>query len=133
MFVVYNWILATVAARLPFPLLGEVEILWQPFLEFHIFTNIVDKGLKVLFLVFFANFGLFSVPPFPSWKRLNSAIFLVFFAIFRSFFRLPPWRFFCWCPCTCLWVHNQYPTNFVFLFHTIKIFLIQNYTGNFCA
>jgi len=45
-------------------------------------TDIVDRGLKVLF------FGLFSVAP-PSWKRLNSANFRIF-AIFQSFFVAPP-------------------------------------------
>jgi len=53
----------SVATQLPFPLLGKVEILRQPSLEFHILTDIVDKGLIVLFSVFFANFGLFCCPP----------------------------------------------------------------------
>jgi len=34
-------------------------------------------------------FGLFF-PLAPHWKRLNSAIFRDFFAIYRSFFRCPP-------------------------------------------
>jgi len=45
-----------------------------PFWIFMHGTNIVDRGLKVLFSVFFA--------------------------IFRYFFRYPPpWKFFCRCPC----------------------------------
>jgi len=53
-------------------------------------TNIVDRGLKVPFLVFFLLFfGLFPCPLPPSWKRLNSAIFGLF-AVFWPFFRCPP-------------------------------------------
>jgi len=52
-------------------------------------TDIVDRalialffGLLLLFLVFF--------PLASPWKRLYSAIFAVFFAIFRFFFHCPP-------------------------------------------
>jgi len=45
-------------------------------------TNIVDRGLIVLF------FGIFSVG--PTWKRLNSAISRFLFAIFLVFFLLAP-------------------------------------------
>jgi len=56
-------------------------------------TNIVDRGLKVVF------FGLFYVATL--WKRLNSAIFCYFLLIFGLFFRcLPPiWEIFCRRPC----------------------------------
>jgi len=51
-------------------------------------TNIVDRGLKVVFFdLFLLFFGLFSVGPL--WKRLNSVIFLAFFANFLSFFYCP--------------------------------------------
>jgi len=51
-------------------------------------TNIVDRGLKVLFFVLFLLFfGLFSVV--LPWKRLNSAIFLYFLLSFGLFFRYP--------------------------------------------
>jgi len=42
-----------------------------PSLDFHTDTDIVNRGFKVLFFVFFLFFGLFSVAP-PSWKRLNN-------------------------------------------------------------
>jgi len=45
-------------------------------------TNIVERGLKVLF------FGLFPLPP-PQKKRLNSAIFGLI-CCFSFFFRWPP-------------------------------------------
>jgi len=59
-------------------------------------TNIVDRGLNVLFFglflpffVFFPIFfGLFFRAP-PPLEEANSAIFRYFFANFRSFFSLP--------------------------------------------
>jgi len=49
-------------------------------------TNIVDKGLKVLFSAFFCYFSVFfSVAPLPPWKRLNSVIFRYFLTIFGIF------------------------------------------------
>jgi len=46
---------------------------WPPWIFKH-GTNIVDRGLKVLFFgLSLLFFGLFSVG--PPWKRLNSAIF----------------------------------------------------------
>jgi len=41
-------------------------------------TNIVDRGLKVLFFGHFYYFSVFFSLP-PSWKRLNSAIFRTVF------------------------------------------------------
>jgi len=38
--------------------------------DFQTGTNIVDRGLKVLFSIFFAIFDLFPLPP-PLRKRLN--------------------------------------------------------------
>jgi len=46
---------------LPFPLLGEVEILRQPYLKFHIFTGIMM--LIVLFSVFFLPILVFFLLP----------------------------------------------------------------------
>jgi len=47
-------------------------------------TNIVDRGLKVLFFgIFLLFFRSFFSLALPLWKRLNSAIF-------RYFFRYPP-------------------------------------------
>jgi len=43
-------------------------------------TDIVNRGLIVLFFVFFSIFrSFFRLPPLPPWKRLNSAIFRFFF------------------------------------------------------
>jgi len=49
-------------------------------------TNIVDKGLKVLFFgVFLLFFGLFSIgPPGSGLRVLFFNIFLVFFGLFPS-------------------------------------------------
>jgi len=45
-------------------------------------TNIVDRGLKVLFFGLFWLFSVFfSVPSPLPWKRLNSAIFRYFLLI----------------------------------------------------
>jgi len=74
-------------------------------------TNIVDRGLKVLFFSFFVFefsflifFGLFRC--LPPRKRLNSAIFRYFLLMFGLFFRWPPssWKIFCRRPYleTCL-------------------------------
>jgi len=49
-------------------------------------TDIVDRGLIVLFFVFFSIFGLISVAP---RKRLNSAIVWSFLLFFGIFFRCP--------------------------------------------
>jgi len=51
-------------------------------------TNIVDRGLKVLFSAFFGIFWYFFRCSLL-WKRLNSAI-LYFLLIFGIFFPLPP-------------------------------------------
>jgi len=83
-------------------------------------TDIVDSGLKVLFLGLFLLFfglGIF-------WKRLCSAIFSIFLLFYRSFFCCPspleiflttpllrfPWKFFWRRPCLDLlkyWQHSQ--------------------------
>jgi len=47
-------------------------------------TNIVKRGLKVLFSAFFCYFSVFF-PLVPHWKRLNSAIFQYFLLIFGLF------------------------------------------------
>jgi len=66
-------------------------------------TNIVDRGLKVLYFgLYFVIFRSFfrCLLPLP-WKRLNSAIFRYFLLIFGLFFvALPPWKMFCRRPCT---------------------------------
>jgi len=65
-------------------------------------TNVVDRGLKVLFSVFLLFFGLFPLALF--WKRLNSAVFqsfLVFFGLFsvgpllEIFLRTPLYGYTC--------------------------------------
>jgi len=66
-------------------------------LDFHTWYRYSTKRLNsAIFRVFFAIFRPFF-PLTTFWERLNSAIFLFFFAIFRSFFRCPsPLRkFFC--------------------------------------
>jgi len=66
-------------------------------------TNIVGRGLKVLFSAVLLLFGLFSVG--PHWKWLNSAILRYFIANLRSFFRCPPplWKNFCRRPWNLSW------------------------------
>jgi len=60
--------------------------LWLPW----IFLHGPDTGLKVLFRPFFAIFrSFFRLPPSPQ-KRLNSAIFQYLLLIFGLFFRCPP-------------------------------------------
>jgi len=73
---------------------------WPPWIFIH-GTDMVGRGLIVVFfVVFFCYFfSLFSVA-FPHWKRLNSAIFRSFFAVFSGFFSLPLplWNFFLMTP-----------------------------------
>jgi len=59
-------------------------------------TNIVDRGLKVLFFGLLLFFGIFFRCP-HSRKRLNSAIFRYFLLNFRYFFHCSPspWKIFC--------------------------------------
>jgi len=49
----------------------------------------MGRGLKVLFFGVFCYFSVFFPLASRPWKRLNSAIFRSFFAIFWSFFPLP--------------------------------------------
>jgi len=46
---------------------------WPPWIFMH-GTNIVDRGLKVLFFGLFCHFSVFFCWS-PLWKKLNSAIF----------------------------------------------------------
>jgi len=55
-------------------------------------TNIVDKGLKVLFFGLLCYFFFF--PVLPLRKRLNSDILWSFLLFFGLFF-VPPWKIFC--------------------------------------
>jgi len=103
-------------------------------------TDIVDRGLIVLFFgiffllfeIFFAIFRIFYAIfrssfllvfdlfcyfsvffRWPSWKKLNSAVFRSFLLFFGLFFvGLLPWKIFCRRPCalssvfensTCIW------------------------------
>jgi len=70
-------------------------------------TNIVNRGLKVLFFGLFCYFLVFCFVATP-WKRLNIAIFRYFFANFRYFFSLatlekflPTPLYVCVCVCVC--------------------------------
>jgi len=58
-----------------------------PPLDFQTWYKYSDRDLKVLFFGLFCYFSFFSfrlfsvVPPPPPWKRLNSAIFGLFFLL----------------------------------------------------
>jgi len=69
---------------------------WPPWIFKH-GTNNVNRALKVLFFQpFFAIFQSFFPLSPPSWKKQ----IVLFFANFRVFFSLPPWKNFCRRPCT---------------------------------
>jgi len=54
-----------------------------------VYTNVVNRGLKVLFSAFFCYFSVFFPLP-PPMEEAKQCYFLVFFANFRFFYRCPP-------------------------------------------
>jgi len=94
-------------------------------------TNIVNKGLKVLFFGLICYFSVFFPLPPPLRKRLNSAIFRYFLLIFGLFSVAPSLENFLPTPLTPVDVllllllssyFNVFPTNACF---PPKIFLLN--------
>jgi len=75
---------------------------WPPWIFIH-GTDLVNRGLIVLFFAFFCYFSFFFVAPSPG-KGIIVLFFGIFFLIFFGLFFVtapsspPPWKFFCWRP-----------------------------------